>query len=418
MMSSHGSVCVFAAVLAAAIWMAPAARAGGFRLASQDAFATARGEAFVATADNASAVYYNPAGLSQLKGFNVRGGIYAIDYDVSYHTNQGKTSHIEDHLAGIPQSFMAWSPEGSPLGVGLGVYAPYGGSIRWPDDTGFRSVATKGALNYYRFSPAIALNLHRTLSIGIGAMVDYASLDLEQGIRPSAVNNYFRFKAHGWAAGYNAGILWHPVEALSFGTTFRSSSQFTLKGHTEFEQLPILQPGERSAWADYEFPLTVVCGVSYRPTPKWNIEFNADYTDWSSFDRVTIHQQSPPYPLHANTPVTMMWQPCWMYELGATRYFENGWHVSAGYVFSESAVPDTYYTPLASDMDRHFFSLGAGTSWGSWSVDFAYQLGYGPSRSVEGSKPSSQPGLFSGERADGAYDFLSHAVILTVGRRF
>ena len=46
--------------------------ANGFRLPDQDAFATARGEAFAATADNASAIYYNPAGISQLEGFNFR----------------------------------------------------------------------------------------------------------------------------------------------------------------------------------------------------------------------------------------------------------------------------------------------------------------------------------------------------------
>jgi hypothetical protein len=50
--------------------------ADGFRLPDQDAFATARGEAFVATADNASAIYYNPAGISELKGWNFRAGIY------------------------------------------------------------------------------------------------------------------------------------------------------------------------------------------------------------------------------------------------------------------------------------------------------------------------------------------------------
>jgi long-chain fatty acid transport protein len=44
--------------------------ADGFRLPDQDAFATARGEAFAATADNASAIYYNPAGITQLEGWN------------------------------------------------------------------------------------------------------------------------------------------------------------------------------------------------------------------------------------------------------------------------------------------------------------------------------------------------------------
>ena len=60
------------------------ASANGFRLADQDAFATARGEAFVATADNPSAIYYNPAGIAQLKGNNLRGGVYGIYLDPSF----------------------------------------------------------------------------------------------------------------------------------------------------------------------------------------------------------------------------------------------------------------------------------------------------------------------------------------------
>ena len=46
----------------------PAAFASGTRVGFKDAFAMARGNAFVATADNASAVYYNPAGMTSLPG--------------------------------------------------------------------------------------------------------------------------------------------------------------------------------------------------------------------------------------------------------------------------------------------------------------------------------------------------------------
>ena len=52
------------------------ASANGFRLPDQDAFATARGEAFVATADNASAIYYNPAGITQLAGTIFAAGFF------------------------------------------------------------------------------------------------------------------------------------------------------------------------------------------------------------------------------------------------------------------------------------------------------------------------------------------------------
>src|ERR1039458_7320661 len=78
--------------------------ATGFRLPDQDAFATSRGEAFVATADNPSAIYYNPAGISQLEGNNLRAGIYGIYLDPSYRPpNSGNSYHSSKNLAAVPQ---------------------------------------------------------------------------------------------------------------------------------------------------------------------------------------------------------------------------------------------------------------------------------------------------------------------------
>lgn len=107
-----------------------------------------------------------------------------------------------------------------------------------------------------------------------------------------------------------------------------------------------------------------------------------------------------------------------MYEFGVTRYLEDSWHLSAGYVYNESSVPDTYYTPLAADVDRHFFSVGVGHKGKRLDFDVAYQVGYGPDHTVSGSTPSSTPARFVGQRADGTYDFLSLAVLVTVGLHF
>jgi long-chain fatty acid transport protein len=83
------------------------ASANGFGLADQDAFATARGEAFVATADNPSAIYYNPAGITQLEGNDLRGGFMESIYDPSFSPpsapNHGHTYHSSDNLAAVPQ---------------------------------------------------------------------------------------------------------------------------------------------------------------------------------------------------------------------------------------------------------------------------------------------------------------------------
>ena len=417
-----------AKLLAAAVWFATPLTllANGMRLVSQDGFATARGEAFAATADNASAIYYNPAGIARLSGDQLRSGIYGIHLDPTFAPpagapNSGTTYHIEHNLAAAPQFFYTHALEELPLSLGLGIYAPYGAGVNWPQDTGFRSVATKGKLTYIRFNPVIAAELSPGLSIGAGLMVDYGNIKLEQGLLRTATPfaNNFSFKGDGLSVGYNLGLLWQPHRKLSLGATFRSSTEFTMTGHTEFEQQPVIQPTRLTSKADFEFPLTAVFGISFRPTPEWNLEFDADYTDWSSLGAISIRQQTPPpFPVQQNIPVMLEWQSSWNYSVGLTRYLEHGWRVSAGYVFNENSVPDAYYAPLAADLDRHFFSVGVGHKGKRFDFDVAYQFGYGPARTVTGSTPASQPGLFAGQTADGTYEFLSHAVLVTVGLRF
>src|ERR1019366_1006461 len=205
------------------------ASANGFRLVDQDAFATARGEAFVATADNPSAIYYNPAGITQLEGNNVRAGLYGIYFDPSYSPpgtapNHAHTYHSSDNLAAVPQLFYTYTPENLPLSFGLGVYSPYGGSMSWPQDTGFRAVALQSSLTYFTINPVVAFKVLPSLSIGGGVMVNYAKMDLEQGIlRTQKPNtNFFRFNGNGWSVGYNLGLLWQPHEKVSIGASFRS----------------------------------------------------------------------------------------------------------------------------------------------------------------------------------------------------
>ena len=400
--------------------------ANGFGLPDQDAFATARGEAFVATADNASAVFYNPAGITQLTNSNVRGGLNSIYYEPTYQRpNGGNTYYSSANFAYLPQLFCTYSASGAPLSCGVGVYAPYGGNMSWPQNTGFRSVAISGSLKYITINPVVAIRILPSLSVGGGAMFNYGNISMYQGLNPQAVprTNFFNFTGNGWSFGYNVGIRWQPHPKLSFGATFRSSATLDFQGNTDFQYVGhgYNRPAQRDASASFAFPLTTVFGVSYRPTSKWNLEFDANYTGWNSFDTVTI-EQSPPAvkrPFNQNVTVNLDWQASWMYEFGATRYFDSGWHVSGGYVFNANSVPDTYYTPLAADLNRNFFSLGGGFSGRHFDFDIAYQLGFAFKRQVSGSSASTTAISGStGQTADGTYGFSSQAIIATVGMRF
>jgi long-chain fatty acid transport protein len=396
--------------------------ADGFRLPDQDAFATARGEAFAATADNASAIYYNPAGISQLQGGNFRGGIYGIYLPVSYESPDGRTFHNKKTLQGAPQLFGTYAAEGSPLSFGLGLYAPYGLGLNWPQDTGFRTVGIESQLTYLSFNPVVAWQLLPNLSIGGGITINYATADVRSGlVWPDRNNDLFRFKGDGWDVGYNLGALWRLHEKVSIGVSFRSSTSVNLKGHTEYYNnvalgpVPAFPQQRVSAQTEVPFPLNAVFGISYRPTPRWNFEFDADYTDWSPLDTVTIKQaRAFGSLLPKDIPATLDWQPAWYYKFGGTRYFEKGWSVSAGYIYSESAMPDAHFNPLIDDSARHWLSVGTGFKRSRFDFDLAYQFGFGDgTRTVSGSAPSA-----AGQTADGRYKYLSHAVLATVGFHF
>ena len=81
----------FATALSAA-WLSAttAVFALGFRNPDQGARATGQGEAFVAQADDASAIYYNPGGLTQLQGTHLTSGGYITFRDIQY---RGDVNH-------------------------------------------------------------------------------------------------------------------------------------------------------------------------------------------------------------------------------------------------------------------------------------------------------------------------------------
>jgi long-chain fatty acid transport protein len=345
--------------------------------------------------------------------------------DPSYQRPGSSTSYDnEATLHAVPQLFYTQSLKDTPVTLGLGIYSPYGLGETWPQDTGFRTVGTESKLSYFTINPVVATKLPWNLSVAAGLMVNYSSVDLEEGLTPIPNHDLFEFKGDGWNLGYNLGLRWQPIEKLSFGLTYRSSSRMDYNGNTGTGSLggtPPLQalPTRYSAGTfNFRFPLEVAGGLSYRPTHKWNLEFDAEYTDWSELGNFTIHQNSanPDVPLN-NVPVAFDWTSSWYFEWGVTRYFDNGWHVSAGYIFNENAEPNAHYTPLVSDEDRHFFSLGTGYKGKHFSFDVAYQLGYGPDMTVTGSAaPLGYPSTY--HPADGTYSFLSNAILVTVGYHF
>src|SRR5688500_2103805 len=204
----------------------------GIRIADQDARATARGNAFTATADNTSAIYYNPAGITQLysaslekpiqlsldkdgkskvalepevideSGFRTRMGVYSITLGTKVDPLAAGADSFDAKRSWqyAPTFFATYKPANTPLVFGLGVYAPYGFGLEYPEDSPLRTLAISGSIQYISINPVVAWQVSDTFSIAAGATFNYARADLKRGIL--AAHDRFQFAGDGWGVGW------------------------------------------------------------------------------------------------------------------------------------------------------------------------------------------------------------------------
>ena len=230
--------------LAALLASSPASVFGlGLRVPNQDAFAIGRGNAFVATADNPSAIYYNPAGITQLDGQNVQvGSLFYLGIYADYDSPSGQSLHNDAEITAAPTLQYTFTPQNSPLSFGVGVYEPFGFSVKWPNDVPFRQDSLNGNLTYITINPVVAWKVLPTLSIGAGPTFNYSRITLVQGLLPTPIPLFSadqtEFKGDGWSYGFNGGVLWQPLPQWSFGASYRSRSRMDYNGDFSLNLLP------------------------------------------------------------------------------------------------------------------------------------------------------------------------------------
>lgn len=383
----------------------------GVRLPNQDPEAVGRGNAFVATADNPSAIYYNPAGITQLEGQNIQIGALAyLGIYAQYENPSGQTFDNDSEVIPVPQIHYVFSPEKLPLSFGLGIYAPFGLSMEWPQDTGFRTSAIEAELEYLTVNPVVAWKACPAFSVAIGPTFNFSTLYLRNGlVSPVPVpNDEFKFDGDNWGYGFNAGILIRPHPKWSIGVNYRSASSVDYDGTTTVKSpIPMIPSGKVSTRLDADFPQIISGGVSFRPTPHWNIEVNVDYTDWDTLNTLTFKGTSSLLGNDATLPLD--WHGSWFYQAGVSYFFDSGYYVSAGYFFSSETTSEKYFNPAVPDTNLNVGSVGFGYKGKHWRWAVAAQIIAGPYREIDNAAASV---------VDGKYQLWTPTLSASLGYHF
>jgi len=369
----------------------------GFSVFTQGAKASGMGLAFTAVADDPSAVFYNPAGLGWQKHFSVQsGGSLLTKVDGAFeganpYPGTGFGTEDQHKTSFLLPTLYAVVPLTPNINFGLGINAPYGLGFRWDNAEQFsgRFIAQNAVIQSTDVNPVISLQVAPTLAIAAGADYRLSKVILERN--RSAINPFTQSVVdvahikldsdlqdnHGW--GWNAGILWKPVNAFSLGATYRSkikvdydgTGKFTqrLTGNAAFDaavaaQLP---QGMQDVAVAIDFPASANLGAAINLPADFTVSLDADWTEWSSFDELLIDFANDAIPdLDRQT----RWVDSWAYRAGLQKKF-GSLAVRAGYYFDNTPQPIADVGPILADADRNAYTLGLGYNTDHWGVDIS-----------------------------------------------
>lgn len=405
--------------------------ASGFSIFEQGAKATGMAGAFVATADDPSAIFYNPAGLAQQRELSVLAGATFINFSNEFtgDPNSVYTSGAEgkyNRHTFVPPNMYGIIPIGSNLTFGVGAFSAWGLRTDWADPWVGRSISRDADLKTMSVQPTIAWQTSSG-NFAIGGGVEYrrARVFLSANTlrlspfsgRIIDVANTRLASDYGDDIGWNIGVLFKPSERFRFGASYRSDMDIDLEGNADITQIPsgnaqldaaiaAALPPDQPISTTLPFPAVAAVGVAFSPTDRVDLEFDVTHMTWSRFEALTVAFETTPA---AGFTREQNWDDSSAYRLGANIEATPSWDVRLGAVYDENPQPTESVSPLLPDSDRIGATFGVGYHAGPFVVDGAAFILHFKDRSTQGRNP---------EGFDGTYETDAVLWSINLGYRF
>jgi long-chain fatty acid transport protein len=396
--------------------MSGAAGASGFALIEQSA--SGLGNAYAggaAGAEDASTIFYNPAGMSRLNGKQVVVAGNFIKPSVKFSDTGSTPAAFQTTSNGNGGDAGSWalvpnayfSMEVNPqTRIGLGINSPFGLQTEYNSNWIGRFQAVKSKLQTINLNPSVSYDVNETISLGAGLNYQRITGDLTSAINWAAI----AFSAAGGGAGgataaaatiaagqgeglttvtgddtawgYNLGVLFKVSEQTRVGLAYRSSIKYKLTGSANFSNRPTagtlgapLAGGIAAAYPDGPVSLDIKMPDSFsasmvqRMSDKSDIMADVTLTGWSVFNQLNVVRSNGT--TLSSTPEN--WKNTWRVSVGANHHYNEQWTVRAGLAYDQSPVSDTYRTARIPDNSRTWLSFGGQYKFSKASaVDFGY----------------------------------------------
>lgn len=335
--------------------------AGGFQLNEHGAKAMALGGAFTAVANDPSAIYWNGAGLTQIWGTNFILGSTLIAPASSFRgVIPQVTEYKTEAQQFFPVHFFASQRINNDFAVGLGFTTPFGLGTKWDDDWVGKYLALNTNLMVFTISPVLAYQITDGLSISAAFVYSFANVEItkKNSQAPFEGDAFIKLKGNDNSAfGYNLGLLYKPINTLSFGVSFHSQIKYDFKGTAESTGAELLsdQLPKGDITAKLTTPMNLAFGIAYEIMPEFKVSADFQYIGWSSYDTLAIDFKDPKYDDQA---APRLYDDSYIVRLGGEVKLSSQFNALAGIYFDKNPVKPDYISPSLPEGNRFGLSLG------------------------------------------------------------
>jgi len=344
--------------------------------------AASLGGAFAGRADDASAVFYNPAGLAFLKGIRFKIGLGFGDRDIKADWPAGGTALRSDPNEFLGSLALAWQPI-PRLTLSVGLFSPYSYKASWSPNFGTDWICRENSLRATSLRSVAAFEVFKGFAVGAGVDLVKSSVGWKHFVTiDPATYAESRHRLQGHGSGFVAGALWKIVPAVQVGIRYLTPVAVDFAGSTyriDYRLGAAAGPSSglfaRTAQADdpygyfpYQdvagrltFPREMAVGAAFTPFSKLSVYADVQRDHWRDFgDWIFRPAQPGDDPDYGPQGVALGLRDTTKIKAGMEFRPARRFALRAGYAHAGSSVDDAGRTMVFPDLERNVYTFGFG----------------------------------------------------------
>jgi long-chain fatty acid transport protein len=343
---------------------------GSFQLNLQGIRQTAMGGTGVAWPWDASTVFFNPGGISRLNGLQAYGSVNFVTPHVKYVQTPtgGYSAETRSHTS-FPFAVYVAGPvkKDSKIGIGVGIYTPFGSSAHWENDWTGRYVIQEITLQSIFIQPTVSYAINDMISVGAGFVYGIGSVKIDRAVPLQDLkgnDGHAKLDGNANGVGFNLGIQVKATEDLQFGLSYRSKVKMKVNDGDATFTVPVSVAGNfpnngvTSFKSELPLPEILTLGMGYRICKEFTLQADVVFAGWKTYDSLSFDfKDNTPALKDSHDPRD--YKNTVAFRLGGHYRIGDNIAVMAGGAYDPTPTRDNLLSPDAVDGNRLTLSCGA-----------------------------------------------------------